>query len=257
MDTRPILDEPSGRVMADVSSMFLVYILELYRWANDSATLHELWPNAKLAAQWHINISAEYGVPTHLVNTYDVLAQHHYDLCSYNSGFHLLAMAAARELALAVGDTTFAAQCQKSLETGGAAMDRLQWNETAGYYNSYTNLSQATNPGALMSDTFYSQVSGAKKSQQNLSRARKREWVLFRWRLDWKKPTCGILIYGSTMAPPPGLLIVLKVPISTLPGAQHTPLAHHKHEHTHAQRFPNRHTTHTHTPQCAQCSLAP
>ena len=154
----PILDIPTGRVMSDVSSMFIVYILELYRWSNDVTTLKALWPNAKLAAQWHMDVSSKYGVPTHLVNTYDVLAQDQYDLCSYNSAFHLLALAAARELATVMGDTTFANECQKAFTRGQEAMDNLQWNETAGYYNSYSNLSAPVNPGALMSDTFYAQV---------------------------------------------------------------------------------------------------
>ena len=144
--------------MSDVSSMFIVYILELYRWSNDVTTLKALWPNAKLAAQWHMDVSSKYGVPTHLVNTYDVLAQDQYDLCSYNSAFHLLALAAARELATVMGDTTFANECQKAFTRGQEAMDNLQWNETAGYYNSYSNLSAPVNPGALMSDTFYAQV---------------------------------------------------------------------------------------------------
>ena len=154
----PVLDMPTGRVMSDVSSMFIVYVLELYKWANDVTTLKTLWPNVKLAAQWHINVSSKYGVPTFQVNTYDILRQDSYDLCSYNSGFHLLALAAAGELATAMGDTTFATHCQTAFERGQDAIDKMQWNETAGYYNSYSNLSEPVNPGALMGDTFYSQV---------------------------------------------------------------------------------------------------
>ena len=154
----PKLDIPTGRVMSDVSSMFITYILELYRWSNDVTTLKALWPNAKRAAQWHINVSSKYGVPTHLINTYDILRQDQYDLCSYNSAFHLLALAAARELANAMGDASFAKECETAFTRGQDAMDKMQWNETAGYYNSYTNLSEPTNPGALMSDTFYAQV---------------------------------------------------------------------------------------------------
>ena len=67
------LDIPCGRQMSDVSSMFIVYIMELYKWANDTETLTTLWPNVKLAAQWHITRAQKYGVPLHLVNTYDVL----------------------------------------------------------------------------------------------------------------------------------------------------------------------------------------
>ncbi len=59
--------------MSDVSSMFIVYVLELYKWANDTETPKALWPHVKLAAQWHIGRAKKYGVPQHLVNTYDVL----------------------------------------------------------------------------------------------------------------------------------------------------------------------------------------
>ena len=153
-----VIDTPCGRVMSDVSSMFIVYILELYKWADDKQTLSSLWPNVKNATEWHMNISQKYGVPEHLVNTYDVLGQAKYDLCAYNSAFHILAMAAAKELAQAMGDTDFATKCQQTMVTAQNAIDELQWNETAGYYNSYSMISNASNPGAIMTDTFYSQV---------------------------------------------------------------------------------------------------
>ena len=70
-----MIDTPCGRVMSDISSMFIVYILELYKWADDRQTLSSLWPNVKNAAEWHMNVSQKYGVPEHLVNTYDVLGQ--------------------------------------------------------------------------------------------------------------------------------------------------------------------------------------
>ena len=46
-----------GRVMSDVSSMFIVYLLELQTWYQDasitSVVIQDLWPHAKLAAEWH------------------------------------------------------------------------------------------------------------------------------------------------------------------------------------------------------------
>ncbi len=59
----------------------------------------ELWPNAKRAAQWHLNISKEVGMPLHLVTTYDVLGLYAYPYVSYTGAFHLLAMKAAEKLA--------------------------------------------------------------------------------------------------------------------------------------------------------------
>ncbi len=153
-----VIDTHCGRKMSDVSSMFIVYVLELYQWGNDTDTLTKLWDNVKRAAQWHMDVSQQYGIPERLVNTYDVLMQNKYDLCSFNSAFHLLAMTAAKQVALAMGDEQFADECQKAFIRGQDAMDSMQWNETGGYYNSYSNLSAANNPGAIMTDTFYAQV---------------------------------------------------------------------------------------------------
>lgn len=63
-----------------------------------------------------------------------------------------------------VDDIEFAETCQKAFITGQQALDRLLWNETARYYNAYTLETDVidktdTDPlGAIMTDTFYSQV---------------------------------------------------------------------------------------------------
>ena len=89
--------------MSDVSSMFIVYLLEILQWHPDPATnkfVEELWPYAKRAAQWHLDISREGGgLPKYLVTTYDVLHLVAYPYASYNGAFHLLAMKAATKLA--------------------------------------------------------------------------------------------------------------------------------------------------------------
>ncbi len=38
-EPRTQIDVPCGRVMSDVSSMFIVYLLELYRWAGDTESV--------------------------------------------------------------------------------------------------------------------------------------------------------------------------------------------------------------------------
>ena len=89
--------------MSDVSSMFIVYLLEILQWHPDPATnkfVEELWPYAKRAAQWHLNISEEGdGLPMYMITTYDLLHTHSYPYASYSSAFHLLAMKAATKLA--------------------------------------------------------------------------------------------------------------------------------------------------------------
>ena len=56
-------DTPEGRVMADSSSMFICFVLELLRWAGDRQTLGLYWPTVKRAAEWQMNVSAAFGVP--------------------------------------------------------------------------------------------------------------------------------------------------------------------------------------------------
>lgn len=78
-------------------------------------------------------------------------------------------------------DTEFAGECHKAFVRGQQALDTLLWNETGAYYNAYTyngklntpintdaahggNASDKDRPpkhdplGAIMTDTFYSQV---------------------------------------------------------------------------------------------------
>lgn len=96
-----------GRTLSDVSSMFIVYLLELQTWYQDtnitSVVLQDLWPHAKLAAEWQMNVSKTDKIPNHLQNTYDILGLNAYPHSTYNSAFHLLAMLAAEQLAYQMG----------------------------------------------------------------------------------------------------------------------------------------------------------
>ena len=97
-----------GRVMSDVSSMFIVYLLELQTWYHNvsitEAILKDLWPHARLAAEWQMSVSSQDGIPHHLVTTYDILGLVAYRFSTYSSGFHLLAMQAAEKLAYQMGE---------------------------------------------------------------------------------------------------------------------------------------------------------
>ena len=88
--------------MSDVSSMFIVYLLELLTWHEDpysQQVVKDLYSAAKKAAQWHIAVSTAQGIPGGLVDTYDVLGLNGYPQDAYTGGFHLLAMKAAEILA--------------------------------------------------------------------------------------------------------------------------------------------------------------
>ena len=55
--------------------MFLLYIVELYQWSNDTATIDELWPNIEKAIAWQIASTADVGIPAHMIDTYDILRE--------------------------------------------------------------------------------------------------------------------------------------------------------------------------------------
>ena len=145
MDGVPQLDTPSGRTMGDVSSMFIVYLLELWQWAQDDAIVRELWPAAKRAAQWQMARAETWqdggqGLPRNVIDTYDGLALNNYDASAFSGFFHLLAMKVAAALARTpvVNDAAFADNATKAYTIGQKAMDNLLWNESGGFYRSYT-----------------------------------------------------------------------------------------------------------------------
>eukprot|EP00494_Astrolonche_serrata_P029974 UN30241 len=62
-------DDPDGRIMSDVTSMFLMYIWELYTWDGTQSGLpggfnviKEYWDNIVKGAMWQINVSTEYNL---------------------------------------------------------------------------------------------------------------------------------------------------------------------------------------------------
>ena len=92
--------------MSDVSSMFIVYLLELLTWHDDPYSrqvVKDLYNASRKAAQWHMNESTTDGIPGHLVDTYDILHLMAYAHDAYTGGFHLLAMKAAETLAYKMG----------------------------------------------------------------------------------------------------------------------------------------------------------
>merc|ERR1719188_2497983 len=100
--------------MSDVSSMYIVYLLEFYKWANRADVVKKLWPIAKRAAEWHMSVAAGSGVPEYQCNTYDILNPPAFRQVSFNSAFHILGLQAAAALAEtpAVRDMAFAEKCR-------------------------------------------------------------------------------------------------------------------------------------------------
>ncbi|XP_019852028.1 PREDICTED: uncharacterized protein LOC109581956 [Amphimedon queenslandica] len=105
-DKSPRVDSGCGRAMCDVSSMFIVYLLELLTWHDDpysQQVVRDLYNASKKAAQWHMSVSTAEGIPLHLVDTYDIVNLAAYPYDTYSGSFHLLAMKAAETLAYAMG----------------------------------------------------------------------------------------------------------------------------------------------------------
>lgn len=154
-------DQPQGRVMSDSTSMFILYVLELLRWAGDTETLRLYYPTVKRAAQWQMLKSKELGVPKGLETTYDILRFPQYDVSTYASVFHLAAMRAGEELATRAGDAAFAAQCAAAFSRAQQQLDALQWNEAAGLYDAVGSGCNATGCATrvgVFADAFYGQV---------------------------------------------------------------------------------------------------
>lgn len=133
------IDVGCGRAMSDVSSMFVVYLLELQQWYQDESTkkvVEDLWPIAKNATLWFIDYTNG-TLPAYITPTYDTLGLNAYTYATYNGAFFLLAMRAAEELANYMGDYELAVYCQKNFKLAQDALDEYLWNETAQYYNAY------------------------------------------------------------------------------------------------------------------------
>lgn len=125
--------------MGDSSSAFVLEVLELYRWANDMTTLKLYWENVKQVVHWQLNQSATYEVPLKLETSYDLLGFPSFEIAAYNSVFHIATLAAAAELADAMGEPDYAAKCRANQVKATKAFDILQWNATKQAYDAGSN----------------------------------------------------------------------------------------------------------------------
>ena len=146
------LDHPCGRVMSDVSSMYIVYLLELLKWGGEDAFVREWYPVAKKAADWQVSVSTFHGMPYKLQTTYDVMGLERYDTATYSAVFQILAMRAIQELAVFMNDTSALAKYKAAEEACVAGTETYLWSETKGAYVAYYG------GEALMADSFYPQV---------------------------------------------------------------------------------------------------
>jgi non-lysosomal glucosylceramidase len=146
-------EQCSGRRMGDVTSIWLLEVLELYRSTGNVTRLQEAWPAVVEGVNWSIRQCGDLGLPMHLVCTYDILAMEVYNTTTFNGVLHLAMMQAARTLALdpAINDTATAALALQAYNTGVTAMTTLMWNSTYGYFRAYYG------GDAIMADCLYGQ----------------------------------------------------------------------------------------------------
>jgi hypothetical protein len=116
-----------------------------------------------------MSVSSKYGVPLHLETTYDILGFPKYELSTYASVFHLLAMKATAVLARhpSVNDEAFAVTCDAAFVRAQAAIDQLQWvpaspGGSGGHYaagsSGCTANVNCTAQEGVFADAFYAQV---------------------------------------------------------------------------------------------------
>ncbi|UJR11626.1 hypothetical protein I4U23_015807 [Adineta vaga] len=156
-DTVPY-DTHGGRRMADVTSIFILETLELYRWTNDSKFLNDMYSHVIAGIQWQLSVSSSLGLPENLECTYDIPNLSQYPTTTFNSFMHLAVLRACMELTKIMRDTTTYNQCYEAYIIAGKQIDKLLWyNETldTGYFLAYTG---GQGEKAIFTDALYGQV---------------------------------------------------------------------------------------------------
>jgi len=146
-------DGCGGRRMGDVTSIWVLEVLEIYLQGGNVTRLQQAWPAVVDGVKWSIAMSAAQGLPAHLVCTYDILGMEVYNMTTFNGVLHLAMMKAAIRLASdpAINDAGTVAMAQLAFDVGVTAMTTTMWNATFGYFRAYTG------GDAIMSDCLYGQ----------------------------------------------------------------------------------------------------
>ncbi len=141
-----------GRIMGDTTTIWLLELLEIYQATGNLTRLQSAWPAAVKGINWQIAVSQDYGIPAHLVCTYDILGMERYNSTTFNGVLHIAAMAAGEVMAAAVGDAATGAAAAAARATAVAVMTGpLMWNASLGFFRAYTG------GDAIMADCLYGQ----------------------------------------------------------------------------------------------------
>jgi uncharacterized protein (DUF608 family) len=149
------LDKPTGRMMGDGCTAFILEVYQDYLWSGEKGFLNELWSNVKKAAEWQINSAQKYGLPDNLNNTYDWWEFDNKDIVSYNAFLNLAALKAAKKMAEVMRDQEFADLCKKYYQNSREVLIDKMWNNDhfLAWYQENGN-----HPHTLMTDILYGQL---------------------------------------------------------------------------------------------------
>jgi len=156
-DTVPY-DRHGGRRMGDVTSIFILETLELYRWTNDSAFLKDMYPHVVAGIKWQLSVSSSFGLPEHLECTYDIPNMSQYPTTTFNSFLHLAVLRACAELALVMNDSTTYNLCYEPYGKAVSQINEMLWysdSDETGYFLAYTG---GQGEKAIFADALYGQV---------------------------------------------------------------------------------------------------
>ena len=143
------LDEPSGRLMGDTTSLFVAEVGEVWHLSGDSVAMRARWPAVKRAIAWMLLNANVTGLPRFLETTYDHFGFGGRETVAYNAFIFLLAMSHAGEMAAAVGDAGTAAAAAAALARAQTAATDILFNDTLGYFRAFNG------GDAIFTDTLY------------------------------------------------------------------------------------------------------
>jgi len=146
-----------GRVMGDVTSVFILATLGCVRSSGNMTFLKLIWPSIVLAAQWQISRSAQYGCPEYLQTTYDYLRLDEYPLATYNAVLHLATMRAVVKLAALVGDNSMLSSNATLSESAClSAIGSKLWSDSSGMWRAWQTV-DGTAPDFILSGSLHGQ----------------------------------------------------------------------------------------------------
>ena len=157
------LDGGGGRVMGDVSTIFVIESLQLYEWTNDPVFLEKLSPTILKAANWYMNIgTGGTPLPKRQCCTYDIIDFAGYDHTSFNSWIYLAALRAGEKLglhfaALGINAGNFSDECAAKAKVALPYMQQMLWNTTHKYFRAWQD-SKLGSPPWVMADTLCAQL---------------------------------------------------------------------------------------------------